>query len=176
MKLRKPVAFFSYVRSDDQHDFGKISGFRERLEGEIRMQTGQVFEIFQDRNDIRWGDEWAARLDSAISDATFLIPIVSPSYFESRACKDEFEKFLNREKTLGSSNLIFPVYYVTCDKIDDEDDSQDEIVRVIKSRNWLDWRPFRHLDFRDADVAQALAQFAKPSALPSGLARCRGRG
>ena len=37
---RQPIAFLSYVRSDDDHDGGRITAFRKRLEGEVRMQTG----------------------------------------------------------------------------------------------------------------------------------------
>jgi len=38
----------SYVRFDD----AQLTAFRERLAGEIRIQTGREFPIFQDRNDI----------------------------------------------------------------------------------------------------------------------------
>ncbi|UEM10927.1 hypothetical protein J4G43_041020 [Bradyrhizobium barranii subsp. barranii] len=34
MSERRPVAFLSYVRSDDDHDNGAITAFRKRLEGE----------------------------------------------------------------------------------------------------------------------------------------------
>ena len=50
-----PIAFMSYVRMDDAHENGRLSQFRERLSGEVRMQCGEEFEIFQDRNDIAWG-------------------------------------------------------------------------------------------------------------------------
>ena len=43
----------SYVRSDDEHEEGRLTQFRQRLSGEVRMQAGQEFLIFQDRNDIK---------------------------------------------------------------------------------------------------------------------------
>jgi len=55
---RVPVAFLSYVRLDDQHENGRLSEFCQRLSGEVRLQTGETFHIFQDRNDIRWGEQW----------------------------------------------------------------------------------------------------------------------
>jgi cobaltochelatase CobT len=58
MAEREPAAFFSYVRSDDTHDLGRISELRQNLEGEVKMQTGHAFHIFQDRNDISWGEQW----------------------------------------------------------------------------------------------------------------------
>jgi hypothetical protein len=106
MPEREPAAFFSYVRSDDVHDSGRISELRRILEGEIKMQTGHAFHIFQDRNDIAWGEQWKERIESALHGATFLIPIVTPSYFQSHACQSEFKTFLIREKELGEERLI----------------------------------------------------------------------
>ena len=67
-----PAAFMSYVRFDDAHEDGQLSAFRERLAGEIRIQTGREFPIFQDRNDIARGPELAAahRGDSRLGDAS----------------------------------------------------------------------------------------------------------
>lgn len=51
----KGIIALSYVRDDDAHDLGRISDLRTRLEGEVRIQTGGAFPIFQDRNDTNWG-------------------------------------------------------------------------------------------------------------------------
>ena len=48
---REVSGFLSYVRDDDIADGRRITKLRRRLEAEIRMQTGEVFSIFQDRND-----------------------------------------------------------------------------------------------------------------------------
>jgi hypothetical protein len=80
----EPSAFMSYVRSDDDHDGGRITKFRERLEGEVRMQTGKAFPIFQDRNDIARGQQWKSVINNALSSVRFLIPIVTPSFFRER--------------------------------------------------------------------------------------------
>ena len=98
MKDNNPIAFLSYVRADDEHDHGRITLLRERLEGEVRMQAGGSFEIFQDKRDIKWGQLWRDRLDSTLLTVTFLIPIITPRYFISSACRDEFNKLLLREK------------------------------------------------------------------------------
>jgi len=58
VEKRQPVAFMSYVHFDDTHENGRLTQFRERLSAEVRMQTGEEFPIFQDRNDIRWGQNW----------------------------------------------------------------------------------------------------------------------
>jgi hypothetical protein len=158
---RKPIAFLSYVRSDDDHDEGRITAFRKRLEGEVRMQTGEPFEIFQDRNDIAWGQQWEDRINRSLSDVTFLIPIVTPSFFKSPACRSEFKTFALKEKMLGVNRLILPLYYVGCDELSDVyKEGSDEIADIIRSRNWTDWRSFRFKPFSDENVAAALAGMA----------------
>jgi hypothetical protein len=100
------AAFFSYVQLLDEQDGGRLSKFRERLEREVQLHTGEPFTIFQDRKDISWGQEWKKRIDSAIDGSTYLIAIISPGYFKSEYCRKEFERFLQREKQLGRSELI----------------------------------------------------------------------
>lgn len=109
----EPAAFLSYARSDDEHEEGRVTELRKRLEGEIRMYTGQAgFTIFQDRRDIRWGEQWRQRIDGVLDATTFLIPVMSPLFFTSNACRDELTRFMEREKARGRGDLILPIYYV----------------------------------------------------------------
>ena len=55
----KPAGFLSYVHLDDHR--GRITAFREELSREIGMQLGVEFPIFQDRDDIAWGQNWDKR-------------------------------------------------------------------------------------------------------------------
>ncbi len=156
-----PIAFLSYVHSDDRHDLGKITALRERLEGEVGMLLGKRFQIFQDRNDILWGQRWQERIVDSLLSVTFLIPILTPSFFNSPACRFEFQTFHSKEKLLGVNGLILPLYYVQCDQLDgDPLPEKDEMADLLKSRQWVDWRPFRHKDFADPAVAQLLSEVA----------------
>jgi hypothetical protein len=130
-----PVAFLSYVRLDDQHENGRLSDFCARLSGEVRLQTGEAFPIFQDRNDVRWGEQWQQRIDESLDAVTFLIPMLTPAFFRSRYCRDEFIRFLDRERKLNRRDLILPVYYVNCPILNDEVRREtDEIAKVLASR------------------------------------------
>jgi cobaltochelatase CobT len=80
---RQPAAFLSYVRSDDEHERGRLSELRERLSGEVELQTGRPFPIFQDRDDIAWGQNWRLRTEETLDAVTLLSPIVTPGYFAS---------------------------------------------------------------------------------------------
>src|SRR5215469_7369003 len=105
----EPAAFMSYVRFNDQHDDGQLTVFRERLSTEVRAQTGEEFAIFQDRNDIAWGQNWQQRIDEALDAVTLLLVIITPSLFRSLACRSEIQRFRERERQLGREDLILPV-------------------------------------------------------------------
>lgn len=161
MQNREPLAFLSYVRDDDAHDLGRISELRMRLEGEVRIQTGFPFPIFQDRNDINWGQRWKERIKEAIDGISFLIPIITPSYFRSHMCREEFEAFLIRESALGLPRLILPIYYVSADEIDDAAKHPDDMATVLRERNWSDWRELRFPPLDRPIIREQIATLAK---------------
>ena len=114
------AAFLSYARLDDEYQDGKVTEFRIRLENTVRMWTGERdFQIFQDTKDIRWGEQWSDKLGSALADVLVLIPIMTPLYFSSSACRDEYDLFLERQVSLARNDLILPVYWLDCDLLDD---------------------------------------------------------
>lgn len=87
---RKPAAFMSYAHIDDE--YGHLTEFRKRLSHEVQVQTGEEFPIFQDRNDIQWGQTWEACVEEALYEVTFLIPIITPSFLNSQPCRDELQQ------------------------------------------------------------------------------------
>src|SRR3954462_2804255 len=151
----------SYVRLDDQHENGRLTQFRERLSGEVRIQAGESFEIFQDRNDIAWGQQWKERIDSTLDAVTFLIPVVTPAFFKSPACREELERFLKREETLGHKDLILPVYYIECVTLSNEAKrGQDPLATAIGARQYADWRELRFEPFTSPEVGKRLSGMA----------------
>ena len=155
------AAFMSYARFDDQHDDGQLTAFRERLSAEIRVQTGEEFSIFQDRNDIAWGQNWQQRIDQALDAATLLLVIITPSFFRSPACRTEVQRFLEREQTLGRDDLILPVYYVSTPELDDPHGRDtDTLADVLASRQHTDWRELRFEPATSPVARKALASLA----------------
>ena len=48
-----------------------------------------------------------------LDEARFFIPILTPSYFRSEACRDELEKFLQvGEGDADAGTSILPIYYI----------------------------------------------------------------
>ena len=159
---RTALAFMSYVNLDDQHEQGRLTKFRERLSGEVRMQTGEPFEIFQDRKDIAWGQQWQERINDSLNAVTFLIPIITPAFFNSTACRDELERFLKREEELKRGDLILPVYYVKCPVLSDKAKrEQDELAQIIAARQYADWTKLRIKPLSAPPVRKALAKMAE---------------
>lgn len=159
MSKDKPAAFMSYVHSDDK--YGHVTTLRERLSDEVQMLIGTEFPIFQDRKDIQWGQNWSERLEDSLDETTFLIAIITPSFFNSQYCREELSRFLEREKKLNRTDLILPFYFVDTPLLnDDELRKSDELAEVIASRQYADWRELRLEPFTNPLVLKTLAQFA----------------
>jgi cobaltochelatase CobT len=155
---KSPIGFMSYVRLDDEN--GQLTEFCKRLGREVRLQTGEQFEIFQD-TDITCGQQWKNRIADCLDAGMFLIPIITPRFFKSHACRDELERFLNRESELGRNDLIFPLYYVTCRILGDEcKRDADPLAKLISERNYFDWRELRLEPMDSTQSAKMLAKLA----------------
>jgi parallel beta-helix repeat protein len=151
----------SYVRFDDSHEDGQLSAFRERLAGEIRIQTGREFPIFQDRNDIAWGQNWRQRIEQALDEVTLLLVVVTPGLFQSPACREEVARFRERERKLGRGDLILPVYYVAARQMDDPDTRRtDTLASLLWSRQYADWRDLRFEPLTSPVVRKSIAALA----------------
>jgi hypothetical protein len=128
----KPKAFFSYAHRDDQN--GRLTKLRERLSTEVSVQTGEEFEIFQDRLSILWGQDWKERIETLLNEVIFLIPVITPRFFNSQSCRDEPRQFLKREKKLGRNDLVLPIYYVDSSLVaDDNKRNTDESAQAISA-------------------------------------------
>lgn len=162
MVTSAPDAFLSYTRFDDQHDGGAISAFRLRLESAVRAVTGQPFEIFQDIDGIGLGERWSDKLDQILDQARFFMPIITPNYFTSAACRDELEKFLHAEAGRGRADLVLPIYYIECDVLEDPElRVADPLALAIHGRQRQDWRDLRFEPFDAKDVRLARERLAR---------------
>jgi len=117
--------------------------------------------IFQDRKDIQWGQNWKKRIEESLDEVTFLIPIITPSFFNSSACRDELQRFLERENELKRDDLVLPIYYVDCPLLNDEEKrAGDELAQAIVDHQYADWRDMRFEPFASPQVGKTLAKLA----------------
>jgi F-box protein 11 len=155
----KPAAFMSYAHKDDKYEH--VTRFYERLSHEVGVYIGEEFLIFRDREEILLGQSWKERIEGSLDDVTFLIPIITPHFFNSEACCDELRRFLEREKKLGRNDLILPVYYVDCSLMNDKKkQAENELAQVIATRQHDDWRELRHEPFTSPQVGKKLEKLA----------------
>lgn len=135
MGSKPPDAFLSYTRFDDRNDGGAISELRKRLADAVHAVSGEPFTIFQDVDGIGLGEHWPGKLAQLLNDVRFFIPILTPSYFASKACRDELQKFLKAEAERGRNDLVLPIYYIECDVLEDADArAADPVAQVIHER------------------------------------------
>jgi len=100
-----------------------------------------------------------------LDQAQVFIPILTPSYFNSAACRNELEKFLEAEQRVGRRDLILPIYYIQCPALVDADlRKTDELATVIHERQIWDWGALRHHSFRDRKVRLKLQELAEAMA------------
>jgi hypothetical protein len=151
------VAFFSYVRRNDEHDRGKLTELRKLLEAELWAQTGKDLKIFQDTENIHWGMNWKERITSTLEQCTFLIAIITPSYLESQLCRFEFEYFLEQESRL-QLRLILPILYIDTQGLKDK---TDKIAVEISRRQWIDWQDLRFVSLTSTKSIKTLESLAK---------------
>ena len=157
---KQPIAFMSYAHDDDKPD-GRLTWFCERLSNEVHTYTGKEFPIFQDKNDIRWGQAWQERIAESIDGVTFFIPIISPRFLASQACRGEVERFRDREQVLRRTDLILPVYYVDCPLLNEERRRvNDDLAQLIYDHQFADWRELRFEPLESPKLSKELARLA----------------
>jgi F-box protein 11 len=111
-----------------------LSDLRKEIAGEVSMLMGQDIGNFQDIHDLRTGDNWAKTLRAGLSAASFLIPVLTPRFFNRPWCREELLTYLRVSTVAGLEPRIFPIRFVEWD----EDDTC-EVRRAVQ--------PFQYMDF-----------------------------
>lgn len=159
---REVLGFLSYANVNDANANGRLSELRDVLEAEVRDHGVPGFHVFQDKTDIRGGDEWRAMIAEKLDAAVVLFPVLTPTFFERRWCRWEVERFLARPELAAERILTFPFYFVDDLQWNDEDwrgeDPLRERLHVFQTR---DLRDLRHASFRGGHGRQRIAEIGK---------------
>ena len=152
------VVYLSYAYPDNTDGF--VLRLRDRLAQELQVQTGEPVDVVCDPDRMRPGSQWSEEVEKLVERATFLVPVVSPSYFKSDQCRKDFEVFLEREQRTNRP-LILPVYFVTTGEFENGVAySGNEWVQTLKRHNFLDLRPHR-FDLTSTRALGVIAFLAK---------------
>lgn len=157
--MAESAGFWSYVHADDTSDSGKIRRLAEVVGNEYSILTGEEINIFVDRSEISWGDQWRNRIDSALVGTTFFIPVVTPRYFKSPECRRELLTFSGHVKSLGMNQLIMPILYSKVKELSNPP-KDDEAIALIAEYQWEDWRELRLADEGSSEYRRAVHRLA----------------
>ena len=164
-ELPELAGFFSYSREDDEAFKGKLSALRDGVQRELSAQLGRskrTFRLWQDQVAIAPGKSWELEIKAAIDGSFFFIPIVTPRSVSSKYCKFEFDAFLAREKAIGRSDLVFPILYISVAALENEAKWRDDsVLSTIGRRQYVDWRPLRHLDVHTTAVQEQIERLCQ---------------
>lgn len=130
--------FLSYAHFDNKAEKNRILSLAKDIAYEFELCTGESLSIYCDEN-LKWGEEWAEKLDEKIQSGSFFIPIVTPKYFKSESCRKEIVQFDNHAKRLGRQQLILPLLYVALLNTD----MTDEVYRLVTNSQYIDWTNLR---------------------------------
>ena len=154
------AGFWSYVHKDDDADGGRIVRLAHDIVHQYEMLTNDSIHLWLDRDDMAWGNEWQAKIDSSLASVAFFIPVLTPRYFASAVCRGELNTFARRATDLGVGELLMPILYMDFPGLDD-DPPTDELVALVKKFHWVDWRELRFADPNSAEYRIAVSQLAK---------------
>ncbi len=136
--------YLSYARLDDDRESGRIKRLADRIMAEFETLTGQRIEIFVDRDRIQWGDPFRNKLEEALQETTFFIPVLTPTYFLRDECRKEMLDFVNGAKALGLDELLLSIRYVGVPDL--REDSTDELKAIAAKMEYEDWTSIRLTD------------------------------
>lgn len=134
----KPKGFWSYARGDDDHLDRMLSELRKAIAGEVSMLMGEDVSIFQDIYDLRTGDQWAEKLRAELNAASFLIPVLTPRFFNRPWCREEVLTYLRVSKEAGLEPRIFPIRFVEWDS--DETCEVRAALQPFQYKDFSNWR------------------------------------
>jgi hypothetical protein len=158
MAVAGVAAFWSYSHEDNELDSGGIVELAESLRREFALVTGETLTLFVDRTAIGWGDEWRRRIDGALAETTFFIPIITPRYFSRDECRRELLEFNAQAQSLGISELILPIRYA---KVNDfTEQNADEAISLVARMQYVDWAQLRLKDSSSAEYRTAVNALA----------------
>ena len=161
--LPEVVGFFSYSREDDDAFKGSLSALRDGIQRELSAQLGRTkrnFRLWQDQEGIAPGRLWELEIKTAVDQAVFFIPIVTPRAVNSENCQIEYGAFLDRERRLDRTDLVFPILYIGVPALENEAQWRNHpVLSVVGKRQYVDWRQFRHQDIQTTAVREAIERF-----------------
>ncbi len=159
-----PIGFWSYTRDDDAASEGRLSALRERLYAQLKQNLGKLdVRLFQDIAAIPPGTEWQVQIESALREASFLIPIITPALLHSPNCADEIRYFRTLMEARGRKDLILPICFRDVSRFSGarRTEIQDPaLYDYLKTVQWVDFTDVETKGLDTPEMRERLRAFA----------------
>ena len=127
--------FVSYAHEDNK--MGKIDLLVNEIMVRYFQKSGETLNIFYDKAHLRSGDKWRQNILEALKNSSILIVILSPSYFSSKFCEEEFNHFISQNEKWATKSTI-PVYAVKSPQLFGENDRLNLWKQYLRDTQYLD--------------------------------------
>lgn len=108
--------FLSYARADNSAPGRDVERLADQLASAYRQLTGRELRVFFDQRAIATAQQWPREIRGALQRSALMIAVLSPGYFSSEWCAEEWDTFmresLERSIAYGITpylRLVFPV-------------------------------------------------------------------
>ena len=154
--------FWSYAKLDDVEPH-RLTLLRRAFGAVLDQTTGYPNRIVVDVSDLRWGVEWKTEIEALVRSCDALIPLVSPSYFNSRMCIHELGVALEARRR------VLPIYYRDCkaglsstfkEDGNAENARLNRTSRKIADLQYMDFRRLRNKNLNAEEVQDFLDRIA----------------
>ncbi len=143
------MAFFSYSTIDwdaeaEKEVLHKLPGI---LESQIQAEIGsRNFKIWRDQRRLRWGDDWQAHIEDSINKHDAMIILVSPSWFKSTFCQQEFKAFVRAPSQ--KKGLLLPILWrnVPLNSLNSEQRTNWDLMSRVSHPDWTELCNCSHED------------------------------
>jgi hypothetical protein len=159
MPINGIVGFWSYAHDDDRLDNGAILTLARLIAEEFDLLSGEPLTLFVDHKDISWGEAWQERINTALLETTFFIPIITPRYFTRPECRRELLEFTAKAKNIGTDELLMPILYAK--PMNFGIDNPDEAVSLIAKTQYEDWQELRLQEPDSREYRRAVSALAR---------------
>ncbi|MCZ2821592.1 TIR domain-containing protein [Modestobacter sp. VKM Ac-2977] len=156
--MNDAVIFWSYAHRDDEADSGGITHLASRIANEYSLLTGRDLDLFVDKK-LKWGELWRERIDSSLAASTYLIPVLTPRYFQRDECRKELREFHAQAKARGVADVLLPILYAEIEDFSSE--NPDELIALASRSQYADWRELRVKGPESAEYREELNTVAK---------------
>ena len=149
--------FFSYAHADDTSQC--LQKLRGDLCEEYSMLTGEMLNLFIDRDGLAWGTKWQESITAGIDSSMFFIPVLTPRYFQSTNCLKELGQYLAKVEIEGARQLVLPIMFVDVDR--DYLDIDREMLGKVLTYQYEDWTDLRFVPRSSERYKRAINKMAE---------------